>query len=1038
MRVHVLLPALGVLSLAACAQEGGFARAYQMQSLQDGIGGPKALAQPGDFIIENDRIRIAVLDARPSMGPHTSGASMVDADLQRRDPRYSQGNGLDQLAEVFSTVNLNVARADKAWDPENGDGIVKILNDGSDGKAAVLCAEGPEQSFITLLDALWNISWADTRPYFRIRTDYILEPGQSAVLIKTTAIFPEADGGWPDAADCNGDIDSITANYQDSDLPLVRLALNKGSEGGGLVFGDFYLQGGSTDVFTPDWGYDEDVFVGGLLEEDVNTFDEPLVVDFLAGSADRVSYGIMPKEGKIFVPMFTSSQTVAVGASVEPNVDHSDPDVKGFDRFTAGSAFHYERYFAVGQGDVGSVLDALLAARGDATGRVQGYVVEEATGQPLHDVEVLAFRADGETTRVDGKAAPYVAWATDVGDDAQLDGSFGGTLPPGDYELLVHAVGRPDGRRIPVTVKKDGVVDLVLEAPQPGQLSFEIVDESGTRVPSKLTIFAEGKSPRDPVLGDGFIGGQPAHVVFTHDGTGSVVLPPGTYKAVASRGLEYELGWSKRFTVGAKQAAHLELQVTRAIDTSGWISADFHVHGVRSHDSGVGTHLRATTMAAEGVEFLSSTDHDFMTDYRPAITDLGLEPWVAATVGLEVTTIELGHFLGFPLVMDHLANAGGALQWDGLTPQEMIDGLRDLGDPSAGREPVVFVGHPRDGILGYYDQYGVDHFAVGDDGGPKVTTPLLNSLAQNELLNAENFSDDVDAIEVLNGKRMELIRTPTASEMADYAADLDTSRVNDMMARTMAEQDALIDGSELVAADYEGVLDDWFHMLNLGYRYTALGNSDTHGTTGIESGCPRNWVQASTDDPTFVDEYDVADSVRAGAVVASYGPFVRFWAGDELHGPGSEVQGGTQTLGIEVQSASWVDVSRVELYENGTLIQEWSGDDLTTADNLNLFTEVTVEPDRDSWYVVIAMGSEPLSPVFTPVEIEPIFLEDVVLGALSGVVAENLLPAAVPIPRSFPIYPYALTNPIWVDADGDGQFTPPGPPDWWVENPGAR
>ena len=1030
MRAHLLLPVLGLLP--ACAQEAGYARAYKMESLQDGVGGPKALAQPGDFILENDRIRLAILDARPSMGPHTSGASLVDADLQRNDPRYSQGRGVDQLAEVFPTVNLNIAQVDSALDPVGGDGTVRILSDGSKGGAAVICTEGPEQSFITLLDALWNIAWIEDRPYFRIRTDYVLEPGIAAVKMKTTAVFRDASGQWPAGADCTGDIDSITANYSDSDLPLVRIALSKGVDGGGLVFGDFYLQGGSTDVFTPDWGFDESVFVGGLLEEDINTFEEPLVVDFLAGTADRVSYGILPADGKMFVPLFTSSQTVAVGASVEPNVDHA-AGASDFARFTPGSAFHYERYFGVGRGDVGSVVDALFEARGDATGRIEGFVVEEATGEPISGVKVLAFRTEGESTRVDAAAAPYLSWTTDVGDDIQADGSFAGTLPPGDYELLVHGEGRPDGRRIPVSIKKGGTVSLVLESPRPGRISFDIVDETGQNVPSKLTIFAQGDSPRDPILGDGFIGGEPAHVVFTHDGEGEVILPPGRYTAVASRGLEYELGISEPFTVGKQSAAHLELQVVRAIDTSGWISADFHVHGFRSHDSGVSRHLRATTMAAEGVEYIASTDHDYMTDYRPAIADLGLEPWIAATVGLEVTTIELGHFLGFPLLMDHFARAGGALQWDGLEPQEMIDGIRDLGAPDeTGRQPVVFVGHPRDGILGYYDQYGVSHYDTDADGGPLVETPLLNFLSGNALLDPDRFSDDFDALEVLNGKRMEMIRTPLAGEMTDYASSLDGTEVNGMMGRTMAEQQALIDGTAELAPAFEGVVDDWFHMLNMGYRYTALGNSDTHGTTGVESGCPRNWVQATTDDPSFIDEFDVADSVRKGAVVASYGPFLRFWADDELTGPGSMVKGGTHTLGIEVQSASWVDVSRVELYRNAELIQEWDRSALTEADNLNLLDEVKIETSSDAWYVLVAMGEEPLSPVFTPVEIEPIFLEDVVLGALSGVVSDSLLSQSAPIPRVFPIYPYALTNPIWVDADGDGQFTAPGPPEWWV------
>ena len=105
------------------------ARAYQIEDLSQAIGGPKAIAQPGDYIIENDRVRIAILGNHISMGPHTSGASIVDADIQRHDPRFGQGQGNDQLAGI-PTANINVQQA-------HGDGIgtIAILNDGSDGGA---------------------------------------------------------------------------------------------------------------------------------------------------------------------------------------------------------------------------------------------------------------------------------------------------------------------------------------------------------------------------------------------------------------------------------------------------------------------------------------------------------------------------------------------------------------------------------------------------------------------------------------------------------------------------------------------------------------------------------------------------------------------------------------------------------------------------------------------------------------------------------------------------------------------------------------
>ncbi len=1000
---------LGIgVGLSSCkTEQTTFARAYQIERLDQGIGGPKATARPGDFIIENDRIRLAILGPRNSLGPHTSGGSLIDADLQRRDPRFSQGKGLDQLAEVFPTINLNVARINEE------EGEVTILNPGSSSEAAVICTIGAEESFITLLDALWGLQWIGERPYFHLRTDYILEPGLSAVRIRSTVLFEDS----PTCADSlDGSEPAFTVDG-DGNLPLLDLALG-GEGGGGVVFGDFYLQGGSVDVFTPGVGFDEETFVQGLLEQGANTFTDPIRLPFLAGTADRVSYALINNSGNMYVPMFTSSQTVAVGAGV--NGDGSSA------RFEDGAGpYHYERWFGLGQGDVGSAVAAVWEATEQPVGTVTGHVVEQTTGLPLSGVKVFVYEKDAD--------APFIEWTTDVGMDSQVDGSFRGTLPPGSYELMVHGEGRPDSERVPFSIKQGDSLTAILESPRPGTVYFEVTDETGDAVPAKVTIFAAGstESPRDSVLGDGFIGDNPAQVVFTTDGVGEAVLPPGKYQAVASRGIEYELDWTEPFTVGVDTATNLRLQVERTVDTSGWISGDFHVHAVRSHDSGVNLRTRVTTMVAEGVEFLASTDHDAVTDYAPSIASLGLEYWIGSAVGLEVTTIEVGHYLGWPLMIDHLADQGGAFDWTGLTPIEMIEDLRALGEPD-GEEPVVFLGHPRDGILGKFDQYSFNPYQ-SELGDVVLDANTLTTLSGNTLLEPENFTLDFDAMEVLNGKRFELIRTPTQPEMDDYKAGGETSEV-DMFIRTMDEQLDLEAGTYTLGYGWEGVVDDWFTLNNLGYRITALGNSDTHGMTSVEAGCPRNFVMSDTDQPGFLAPEDVARAVKEGRVVASYGPFVRFYAnGDDRVGPGSDVSGSSVNLSIEVQSPGWIPIDQVELYENGRLIEVWDTTDIDNSQVVKFATDLTVEPTKDSWYVVIASGGGDLAPVFTPVEYPPIFLEDVVTGALAGIGLDSFLPEAIPIPRAFPVHPYALTNPIWVDSDGDGEFTPPGIPDWLVE-----
>ncbi len=971
-----------LLLLLACSEEGTWARATQLAALEDGIGGPKATARPGDYLLENDRVRFTVLGARYSLGPSPFGGTIADVDLQRPHPKYAGGHGNDQFAEMFATVNMNLGAVDT-------EGEVFVQSDGSDGGAAVIRTDATAEPFLRLLDPLWSVV---KQPEFRVTTDYILEPGSGALRIKTTASGFLANN---DPVDLSTDPPEGTplAGTEDG-LDVLGLAMTSG-----VAFGDFYLQGGAVDVFAPGIGFDEDRAVGEANDAGTNTFQDPFQLDFVAGVADGVSYGIAAVDGDLYIPLFTSSQTAAFGVGIEG--DGSDV------RFAGGAAYSYERFLAVGKGDVGSVLDVLLEARGLPYGEVNGFVVEEGTGVALSGVSVLVFEP--------GADRPYNQWLSDVGDDTQIDGSFGGRLPPGDWELLVHGRGRPDGVRVPVTVEEGGSVDLVLASPRAGQVSVEVVDELGRPVPAKVTFF--GDASLNSEYGDPYVAGDPTEVVFLPHGEADVVLPPGTYTAIASRGLEYELGESPIFAVTDTGVSRLQLQVVRSVDTTGYVSADFHVHSISSFDSGTTLSDRVVTMAAEGVEFFSSTDHDALTDYAPAVEDLGLEPWVKTTVGLETTTLEVGHFLGFPFEADTAKDQGGAFDWTGMTAGEILDTLDQMGE-QAGTEPLRFVAHPRDGILGYFDQFGFDPYTG------TVVTPLLSR--SNTLLAEDEYEADFEALELLNGKRFEIVRTPTQDELDRYAVGAEVDYY-DLVARTGQEQEDLLAGVYRLGYGHEGQVDDWFTLLNIGKRYTALGNSDTHGKFSIEAGCPRNYVVADTDDPALLDDQAIADAVRDGRVVASYGPFVRFTADDGTIGDTVAVDDGQVDLHIEVQAPTWIPVDRVELYQNGTLIYEWEGLD---DDVYKMIEDLSVTVEKDSWFVVIAVGDGDLGPVFTPVELPPVQLQDVVTEALQDVpTVGSLLSPAVPIPRTGPVVPYALTNPIFVDVDG-GDWTPPGIPAW--------
>lgn len=980
---------LNLLTLFACSpQAPQWALAARIDTLDETIGGPKAMARPGDFRLENDRVRFGVLGPRYSLGPSPFGGTIADADLQRADPRWGGGHGNDQLAEMFATVNMNLAAVDEESE-------MSILADGSDGEAAIIRVDAPAEPFLTLLIALWTLV---DQPDFRITTDYILAPGAPALLIRTTASITTAPTEVPEATVLEG----TTAGLDVLDLSLIS----------GVAFGDFYLQGGGIDVFSPGIGFDEDRAVADANDAGINTFASPFQFEFIAGVGDGVSYGIAAVGGDLYVPLFTSSQTAAFGVGVPGDFtsagDTANPSAGRYDRFPNGASYRYDRYLAVGRGDVGSVLDALIEARGTPFGTVRGHVVEEGTGVAIPHASVLVFQA--------GAPGAWSQWLTDVGEDTQLDGSFGGKLPPGDYELLVHQRGRPPGERVAITVTEGGEIAIGLASPRPGQVTIDIVDESGRPVPSKVTFFGEGGLKSD--YGDPYVGGSPSEVMFTETGHMDVVLPPGRYTAVATRGLEYEIDEAE-LTVTETGVNRMTMQVVRSVDTTGFVSADLHVHGINSFDSGTKLSDRVVTMVAEGVEFFTSTDHDYLTDYAPTVEDLGLERWVRTAVGLETTTLELGHFLGFPMAAHTREDQGGAFDWTGLTPDEILDELEDLG-VAAGYQPVRMVAHPRDGILGLFDQFGFDPITG------EIDTPTL-SLVNEVLRDPTEYTDSYEALEVLNGKRFEFIRSPTQAE-------LDESRQGNLVPsyrlieRSAQEQEDMQAGVYRLGYGHEGQVDDWFTLLNLGKRITAVGNSDTHGKFAIEAGCPRNFVASATDDPAYLDEQAVADAVRDGHVVASYGPFIRFTANGPENIVGSEIEDtdGTVDLRIEVQAPLWMEVDRVELYQNGTLIHEWAG---LEDDVYRLVAELPVTIEKDSWFVVIALGDGDLSPLFSPVEMPPVQLQDVVTEALVDVPGlSSFLAPAAPIAREGVVVPFALTNPIRVRLDGE--WTAPGQPAW--------
>jgi hypothetical protein len=187
---------------------------------------------------------------------------------------------------------------------------------------------------------------------------------------------------------------------------------------------------------------------------------------------------------------------------------------------------------------------------------------------------------------------------------------------------------------------------------------------------------------------------------------------------------------------------------------------------------------------------------------------------------------------------------------------------------------------------------------------------------------------------------------------------------------------------------YRRVRADWLAFLLQGERRTATGNSDTHNARDVVA-LPRNYVADARPAGSGFHEASFMDAVAHGRLYVSTGPLLE--VNLDGHGPGEQLGASAGELHIDVRAAPWVPVSELRVYVDGALYQKMAL--------------------RGPGRVTLPMRFE--SDAFVTVEVE---------GPREGEAAAVYAAVA-------PDYtPFAFTNPIFVDADGDGRWTPSGIP----------
>ncbi len=229
-----------------------------------------------------------------------------------------------------------------------------------------------------------------------------------------------------------------------------------------------------------------------------------------------------------------------------------------------------------------------------------------------------------------------------------------------------------------------------------------------------------------------------------------------------------------------------------------------------------------------------------------------------------------------------------------------------------------------------------------------------------------------------------------ADDPADFVDTFDASLINGLELINSNDSMAELDAVQLV---------DWFNFLNRGYSMAAVGGGDAHGFD-MNYGYPLNLVQANTDVPGDLDTDLVFGNLAAGRSILYAGPYIDVDVGGMTVGDTADLSASMDTaeLDVAVRWPGWMHVEFIRIYANGQLFQQI---DIPAIDE---------SPEPNEALLKVAIKD---------------ILGDEITDTYIVVVAASATPA-----NRMPGYgrpPISVTNPIYLDVDGDGWEPPIAP-----------
>ena len=259
----------------------------------------------------------------------------------------------------------------------------------------------------------------------------------------------------------------------------------------------------------------------------------------------------------------------------------------------------------------------LVSNRGDIWGSGDLWRMEARLGAPMRLVrnEETNWKARPDWAR-DGKRVVYSSYLGRQRNQLWLTTAEGGDPFELTYCECDHTRPRwsPDGRRIAFATNQGGNVSLrVVTIPggrvetiapatrrtlhPTGTLRIQVTDAAGAPLPARLSVTGPDGRGWSPDAAwrhadDGFDRKvRPFEMTYFHaNGSATLTLPPGPYKVLATRGLEYApVTLAVTVSSGAEATAGVRLERLLDLPAAGWWGGDLHVH------MNYGGHYRART-----------------------------------------------------------------------------------------------------------------------------------------------------------------------------------------------------------------------------------------------------------------------------------------------------------------------------------------------------------------------------------------------------------------------------------------------------------